>query len=86
VELLYISIVTECVCPPPCVLHNISLGRRRSVQSTCNSLREDEGVPIPFFAHGDVLFLLLHELKTSYGFLQRAAVGNVGEHRGRRWN
>lgn len=64
--------------------HELWTEGRGVVHSTCNSLREDEGVPIPFYVHGGVLFLLLRESKTLYPLLQRAVVGNVGDHRGKR--
>jgi hypothetical protein len=87
VELFYVSIVTECVCPPSCVLQNISFSTERgNVQSTCNCLREDEGAPIPFSVRGDVLSLLPRELMTLNRLLQAVVVGNVGGHKGRRWN
>ena len=69
----------------PCSIINLG-GEGVMIQGTCSSLREDEGVPIPFPVRGDVLFLLLHALKRLNRLLRRVVVEREGAYRGRLWN
>jgi hypothetical protein len=59
-ELLYVSIMTECVCPPPSVLV-VSPVIERRIRKTCSFLPVVEGVPNPFSGREDVLSLLQRE-------------------------